>query len=112
MELSHRFKGRSTPAIRATDHHVNNNEPHVILIRGNGAEWSLELDKLTTEYGKERDVDIQQLLESTDLIYIGKTHQCLFITYTKVRGLGLLGSRDDPSLIETYFYKFHKLKLL
>jgi hypothetical protein len=71
VELSHRFKGRSTPAIRATDHHVNNNEPHVILIRGNGAEWSLELDKLTTEYGKERDVDIQQLLESTDLIYIG-----------------------------------------
>ncbi|MBO8666479.1 hypothetical protein INO76_15735, partial [Staphylococcus aureus] len=43
VELSHRFQGRSTPAIRATDHHVNNNEPHVILIRGNGAEWSLEL---------------------------------------------------------------------
>ncbi|XP_050052982.1 basement membrane-specific heparan sulfate proteoglycan core protein-like isoform X1 [Aphis gossypii] len=71
VELSHRFNGRSTPAIRATDHHVNNNEPHVILIRGNGAEWSLELDRLTTEYGKERDVDIHQLLESTDLIYIG-----------------------------------------
>lgn len=86
VELSHRFKGRSTPAIRATDHHVNNNEPHVILIRGNGAEWSLELDRLTTEYGKERDVDIQQLLESTDLIYIGKSQQRLFITYTLVSG--------------------------
>jgi len=57
----------------------------VILIRGNGAEWSLELDRLTTEYGKERDVDIQQLLESTDLIYIGESQQRLFITHILVR---------------------------
>ncbi|XP_029344965.1 basement membrane-specific heparan sulfate proteoglycan core protein isoform X9 [Acyrthosiphon pisum] len=80
VELSHRFQGRSTPAIRATDHHVNNNEPHVILIRGNGAEWSLELDRSTTEYGKERDVDIQQLLESTDLIYIGGVPEVILMT--------------------------------
>ncbi|XP_060879808.1 basement membrane-specific heparan sulfate proteoglycan core protein isoform X7 [Metopolophium dirhodum] len=80
VELSHRFQGRSTPAIRATDHHVNNNEPHVILIRGNGAEWSLELDRSTTEYGKERDVDIQQLLEATDLIYIGGVPEVILTT--------------------------------
>lgn len=72
VELSHRVKGSATPTIRATDHHINNNEPHSIVIRGNGAEWSLELDRRTTEYGKERDLDIQQLLESTDLIYIGE----------------------------------------
>lgn len=61
-----------SPTIRATDHHINDNEPHSILIRGNGLEWSLELDRKTTEYGKERDVDIRELLESTDLIYIGE----------------------------------------
>lgn len=73
MDVSHRSKGYiTTSTIRATDHHVNDNEPHTILIRGNGAEWSLELDRQTTEYEKERIVDIQQLLESTDLIYIGK----------------------------------------
>lgn len=72
MELSHRSKGNTAPAIRATDHHVNDNEPHSILIRGNEVEWSLELDRRTTEYKKERDVDIRKLLESTDLIYIGK----------------------------------------
>lgn len=75
MELSHRAKGSATPTIRATDHHINNNEPHSIVIRGNGAEWSLELDRQTTEYGKERDLDIQQLLESTDLIYIGELNK-------------------------------------
>lgn len=72
VELSHKSKNSETPAIRATDHHVNDNKPHSISIRGNGAEWSLELDRLTTEYGRERDVDIQQLLTSTNLIYIGK----------------------------------------
>lgn len=65
-------KGKISPSIRATDHHVNDNEPHSILIRGNGLEWSLELDRKTTEYGKERDVNIRELLESTDLIYIGE----------------------------------------
>ncbi|XP_025416415.1 basement membrane-specific heparan sulfate proteoglycan core protein isoform X4 [Sipha flava] len=71
VELSHMSKGRMSPTIRATDHHVNDNEPHSIMIRGNGLEWSLELDRKTTEYGKERDVDIRELLVSTDLIYIG-----------------------------------------
>ncbi|MCP6508502.1 LamG domain-containing protein, partial [Klebsiella pneumoniae] len=71
VELSHRAKGITTPAIRATDHHVNDNEPHSILIRGSSVEWSLELDRRTTEYGKERDLDVQQLLESTDLIFVG-----------------------------------------
>lgn len=69
--MSHRSKGYTTPTIRATDHHINDNESHMILIRGNGAEWSLELDRKTTEYKKEHVVDIQELLESTDLIYIG-----------------------------------------
>lgn len=72
MELSHRSKENIAPTIRATDHHVNDNEPHSILIRGNGAEWSLELDRRTTEYGKEREIDIEKLLGFTDLIYIGK----------------------------------------
>ncbi|MCP6484369.1 LamG domain-containing protein, partial [Klebsiella pneumoniae] len=45
VELSHRAKGITTPAIRATDHHVNDNEPHSILIRGSSVEWSLELDR-------------------------------------------------------------------
>lgn len=72
VELSHRSQGISLPTIRATDHHVNDNEAHSIVIRGDGAEWSLELDKRTTEYEKERNADIQEFLKSTDLIYIGK----------------------------------------
>lgn len=71
MELNHRAKGDDVMTIRATDYHINNNEPHSVLIHGNGVKWSLELDRKTTEYGKEHDVDIPQLLESTDLIYIG-----------------------------------------
>lgn len=71
MELSRRTKGRVTSTIRATDHHVNDKEPHLVVIRGSSAEWSLELDRKTTEYGKERDVDIQKFIETTNLIYIG-----------------------------------------
>lgn len=73
MELSHRTKGITAPTIRATDHHVNDNKPHSILIGGNSVEWSLALDRRTIEYGKERDLDVRQLLRSTDFIFIGKS---------------------------------------
>lgn len=72
VEMNHRSQGISLRTIRATDHHVNDNEAHSIMIRGDGAEWSMELDKRTTEYDKERNADIQEFLKSTDLIYIGK----------------------------------------
>lgn len=72
VELNHRSQGISLRTIRATDHHVNDNQAHTIMIHGDGAEWSLELDKRTTEYEKEHNADIQKFLKSTDLIYIGK----------------------------------------
>lgn len=74
VELSHRSRDNVAPKIRATDHHVNDNEPHSIIIRGNDAEWSLELDRRTTEFGKEKNFDVLHLLESTTLVYIGTSH--------------------------------------
>lgn len=101
VELSHRSKDSATPTIRATDHHVNDNEPHSIVIRGSAAEWSLELDRKTTEYGKERDVDIQEFLDSTNLIYIGNLK---IVPYNKKRLLFFLKYENLPKLFAFYYY--------
>lgn len=73
MELSHRSGGYEEKTLQATDHYVNDNKPHTILISGSAVKWTLELDRRTTEYSKELESDVQLLLESTNLIYIGKS---------------------------------------
>ncbi|XP_050533162.1 basement membrane-specific heparan sulfate proteoglycan core protein-like isoform X14 [Daktulosphaira vitifoliae] len=89
VEFNRKVNGILAPttSIRSISHHVNDNEPHLVMVRGNGVEWSIELDRQTTETEKDHSDGLEKLLNSAELIYIGGLPEALSsLSVHQVRG--------------------------